>query len=113
MTIRPLALVAVLALGCSGPPTTPASVTPTATAGSGSSLQALAASLCASTSYEGCVAGVLAAEAFGSGSVVAICDYGNGTGEVLWIEVEDDAGVRCSRGGLIAGSKVVATFRVP
>jgi hypothetical protein len=47
------------------------------------------------------------------GTLLAVCAYGDGTGDVVRIEKEGDAEAQCSGDGLIAPSKVVRVVRLP
>jgi hypothetical protein len=50
-----------------------------------------------------------------SGDLLAVCDYGNGTGAVLWVDSgkEADAEVICSGDGLGSPRRVVRVVRLP
>jgi hypothetical protein len=77
---------------------------------------AIVATLCASPAYAGCSSGAaLFVEAMDPGTFLAVCDYGDGTGDVVVIDsgTEADAEAQCSGGGLISPSKVVRVVRLP
>jgi hypothetical protein len=50
-----------------------------------------------------------------SGDLLAVCDYGNGTGAVLWVDSgkEADAEVICSGDGMGSPHRVVRVVRLP
>lgn len=119
---NPFRLCAVLALtafvaACGASATTAPLSTPSAaiapppsTAGD---LPAAAVAACANTTYTGCLkAMALAVSVFG-GELVAVCEYDNGTGDVVLIDKESDAEAKCSGSGTFNPSRVVATFRLP
>ncbi len=69
--------------------------------------------ICAGTTYGGCRESLtLAADVF-SGEIVAVCEYPDGTGDVILLETEADAEAACSADGLIAGSRVVKVLELP
>jgi hypothetical protein len=77
---------------------------------------AIVAKLCAPPAYSRCASGAaLFVEAMDPGTVLAVCAYGNGTGDVVVIDsgMEADAAAMCSGDGLISPSKVVRTVRLP
>ncbi len=75
---------------------------------------AVAARACVDAEYELCVQSVLMAIEVAPGSLVAVCDYEDGQGDVVIIgaesEVVEDA---CSRHGLISPSRVVTVVELP
>jgi hypothetical protein len=76
-------------------------------------LDALIYRACAETSFEKCREDLeLAAEVW-SGSLVAVCDYSDGTGDVVRLEKKRQAASKCSGGGLISPSRVVTVVRLP
>lgn len=109
-------VLALAVASCSSPsqtptfaPGIPAAFTPS----SGEQLRADAEIACAETGYSRCVESVMAAQGFGSGSLIAICDYGDRTGDVVLIDSEADAEDECSGGGAISPSRVVDVLTIP
>ncbi len=74
---------------------------------------AIAAQACAQTQYERCVESVLTAIDTLPGSPVAICEYEEGQGDVVFIDAEAEAEGACSGDGLISPSRVVAVVQLP
>ncbi len=74
---------------------------------------AVAARACADAQYERCVQSVLTAIDTVPGSLVAICDYEDGQGDVVFIDAESEAEDACSGDGLISPSRVVAVVQLP
>jgi hypothetical protein len=68
---------------------------------------------CAATTYSNCLQSVAMAIPVLSGSLVAICEYGGGSGDVVPIDAEADAETSCSDGGAITPSRVVTIIRIP
>jgi len=67
---------------------------------------------CANTAYERCEEDLLLARTFGPRALVAVCDYGDGTGEVVQIWRKRDARNACSVDGGIS-SPLAAVVRMP
>jgi hypothetical protein len=77
---------------------------------------ATVARLCAPPAYSTCASGAaLFVEAMSPGTLLAVCNYGNGTGDVVVIDSgkEADADAKCSGDGLISPSQVVRVVRLP
>lgn len=71
------------------------------------------AAICAETTYVGCSESLtIAADVF-SGELVAVCEYPDGTGDVVTVPTEADAEAECSADGLIEGSRVVQVLQLP
>jgi hypothetical protein len=111
-------IVAVAA--CSSPagtaPTqdaTPPSLSTPATSPPVSDFAAIAASACADTTYRRCIESLISMSELVPGSLVAVCDYSDGTGDVVIIEREADAEAECSGDGLISPSRVVTVVQLP
>lgn len=88
----------------------PAETLPMAT---GADAVAFAHEACADARFDYCVEDVLIAVAVWPQALIAVCDYSDGSGDVVLIENEVDAEDMCSGGGLISPSRVVAVRRVP
>ncbi len=74
----------------------------------------LVARACGITRYEDCEEdALLAMLEFAPGSLVAVCDYEDGTGDVLLIHDPDEAEDACSAGGLRSPSYVLAVVEIP
>lgn len=76
-------------------------------------LHELADIMCADTTYQNCSHSVRSAAAFGSGALVALCEYGDRQGDVVLLDDPADAERACSRDGLITPSRVVTVFTIP
>jgi len=50
---------------------------------------------------------------FGSGSLVAVCEYEDDQGDVVLLDREEDAEDACSGGGMIAASRVATVVQLP
>jgi hypothetical protein len=48
-----------------------------------------------------------------SGDLIAVCDYGNDTGDIVSIDKKSDADAACSADGTISPSRVVRVVQVP
>jgi hypothetical protein len=75
----------------------------------------LAADLCAGA-FSGCQAGALPyLEALqpNSGTLLAVCDYGDDQGDVMLIDSREDADEQCSASGTITPSSVTRVVEVP
>jgi hypothetical protein len=73
----------------------------------------LVSKACADTTYAQCAESLTnAVKAFGR-ALVAICEYGDGEGDVVFIENRREAETTCSGDGLITPSRVVAVIRLP
>ena len=118
-----MATVAVLLAACgpaavqsaatSGPSLIPAespSPAPTVAA-------SVVAAICAPPAFASCSHDLLLGltNEWESGDLLAVCDYGNGTGAVLWVDSgkEADAEVICSGDGLGSARRVVRVVRLP
>jgi hypothetical protein len=77
--------------------------------------EALAANACAGTSYSGCVDSFVLAMGYWPGELVAICEYGDDQGDIVWVDTgnEADADAYCSADGLIAPSEVFNVAWLP
>lgn len=112
------ALLLVAVLGSCGPgsvATLPPAATPPAGATSApipGDLAAFAAGVCMDA-YERCTEGVLTMAAVASGRLVAICNYDDGSGDVVLVDSETAGESECSGGGAIPGSRVVRVVRLP
>jgi hypothetical protein len=77
----------------------------------------IVATVCAPPAFASCSHGLELALAneWESGDLVAVCNYGDGTGNVLWVDSgkEADAEAICSADGLISTSNVVRVVRLP
>ena len=61
--------------------------------------------------YPGCLSGL---ELFvSSGDLIAVCDYGNGQGDIVRLDKKSDAEAMCSADGTITPSKVLRVVQVP
>ena len=118
------ALIAIAALGCGQPAGTtapatagPTSAAPTSTAAPvgtpSAALLQLAEEACLATEWADCVAKVVNAAQTVPGSIVAICDFGNQTGDVLVIDAESEAQAECSAKGGTATTRVVGVLTLP
>jgi len=103
-----LSLMTVSLVACSAPPPTERSPSPSIDA----HLAALITGGCANTAYERCEEDLLLARTFGPRALVAVCDYGDGTGEVVQIWRKRDARNACSVDGGIS-SPLAAVVRMP
>jgi hypothetical protein len=119
-TLPALAILAALLATCgsSTQQTSPSSAAASETTiGSPSTdVSAVVADLCAPPAYARCAAGApLFVGAMDAGALLAVCDHGDGTGDVVWIDSgkEADAEAKCSGNGLISPSKVVRVVRLP
>lgn len=107
-----LALAAVIAAcGSSASPTSLPAVAPSSAPVGG--LPAAAVAACSKTTYAGCLQSMATAVSVFHGQLVAVCEYDNGTGDVVLLDAESDAQARCSGGGTIIPSRVVAILRLP
>ncbi len=94
---------------------------PTATASSSSPTPpaadalAFAQRVCVGTTYQRCADSMLTAAQSLSGELVAICEYADSQGDVVWLDSGNgaDAEAECSGGGLIFPSRVFAVVRLP
>ncbi len=75
-------------------------------------LAAFAAAACVDA-YERCTEGVLTMAAVASGSLVAICNYTDGSGDVVLLDSAEEAEAQCSGDGAISGSRVVRVIELP
>lgn len=73
----------------------------------------IVAQACLGTQYERCVESLLLIMDMAPGSLVAICDYSDGTGDIVLIEDEAEAEGTCSADGMISPSRVVTVLRLP
>jgi hypothetical protein len=53
----------------------------------------LADTICAPPAYAGCRGGVPLLEGLDPGALIAVCDYGNGSGDLVWIDSGKEASV--------------------
>jgi hypothetical protein len=112
-------LLVTAAMGCSQPaetvpPETNLRTTSAApTSGPSVDVRTLAEEACLSTEYPNCVSGLLLIAQTGPGSLVAICDYGNETGDIVIIDSESEAEAECSRDGAISPVRVVGVLQLP
>ena len=60
--------------------------------------------------YGGCLSGL---QYLSSGDLIAVCDYGNDQGDIVWIDKKSDAEAMCSADGTISPSKVLRVVQVP
>ena len=65
------------------------------------------------TTHSECVEDVVLAAQTVPGSVVAICDFGNNTGDVVFIDAESEAEAKCSAGGSTGSTRVVGVLHLP
>jgi hypothetical protein len=72
-----------------------------------------ASATCTDTTYARCIEGLLTIMSLAPGSLVAICEYDLGTGDVVLIEDADEAEAACSADGLISPSQVVSVVMLP
>ena len=122
VSVRVLVL-SVMLLACSSIPSPTESATPSAVASVASlapsadaDTSALVAGACLDSTYENCADSMRdALQFFDSGSFVAVCDYGDGTGDVVLLDREDEveAESRCSADGQIVPSRVVSIVQLP
>jgi hypothetical protein len=77
-----------------------------------SKLAAFAAASCRDA-YDGCAEGIITMAGAFPGGLVAICDYSDGTGDVVILEKVDAAEATCSADGLVPGSRVVRVVELP
>jgi len=116
-------VLSVMLLACSSTPSPADFATPSAVASVASlapstdaDTSALVARACLDSTDEHCADTMRdALTFFASGSFVAVCDYGDGTGDVVLLdkEDEDEAESRCSADGQIVPSRVVTIVQLP
>jgi len=88
----------------------PSGITPTADPVLHSAVRAA----CATTTYRNCELDTLdLIRSVPSGTLVVICDRGNGNGRAVTTANRADADDNCSEGGTVDPSKVVAVISVP
>ena len=92
--------------------TTP-SAAPSGGDGTAEDVTSFARRVCSGTRYDGCVEDIVLVSEQVPGSLVAICEYGEGLGEIVLIDSEGEAEEECSAGGLIAPSEVFDVVEVP
>jgi hypothetical protein len=118
----PVVLLSVVLMACSGTsgPTTSATtstaptVAQTTTQSANDDASALVARACLDSTDEHCADTMRdALRYFESGSLVAVCDYLDGTGDVVLLDDEDEAESACSFDGLILPSRVVTVVELP
>ena len=118
------ALIAIAALGCNQPAATsaPSTAGPTFAAATATAapvgtpsaaLLQLAEEACLSTQWADCVTKVVAAAQTTPGSTIAICDFGNQTGDVLFIDADSEADSACAAKGGSATTRVVGVLHLP
>jgi hypothetical protein len=108
-------------LACNAPAATtlpsptlrPEATLATGTSEPSGSLRVLAEEACLGTEYTNCVEGLLSIAQTAPGSLVAICDYGNATGDIVIIGSEAEAESKCSAAGTISPSRVVGVLQLP
>ena len=120
--------VAAVAAACSQPagtalPTVPALPTalptlppvPTGlpTIGPSVDIRVLAEEACLATQFPNCVDGLVQLAQTAPGSLAAICDYGNGTGNIVVVESEAAAEAKCAEGAAGAEVRVVGVLQLP
>ena len=81
--------------------------------GTAADAAAFARQVCAGTTYDNCVEGIVLVWEQAPGSLVAICEYEDGLGDIVLIDSEDDADDECSAGGLISPSAVFGVVDIP
>ena len=69
--------------------------------------------MCRASGYVGCLEGLTLIAATAPGSLIAICDYRDGTGDIVLIEDASDAESECSADGSISPSRVVGVAQLP
>ena len=68
---------------------------------------------CAGTTYSRCVRNIQLVMETVPGSLVAICEYGGGEGDIVLLETRGDAEGMCSGDGLTTPSRVFDTIQLP
>jgi hypothetical protein len=74
---------------------------------------ALAESVCARSTYVRCLDDLLLTMRRAPGSLVAICDYADGEGEIVPLETADDAEAWCAGDGDTVSGRVAEVVRLP
>ncbi len=70
--------------------------------------------VCAATTYRNCLKSFeLIISMVSEGDLVAVCEYGDETGDIVLIDQIEQAADECSAGGTIKPSRVVAVGRLP
>jgi hypothetical protein len=92
----------ILVAACSSPPP----------AASPSPSPDLADQICAGA-YSRCATSLRPLLSTLHGQLVAVCDYGNDTGDVVFIDNASEAADKCSGGGQFSPSRVVRTVAIP
>jgi hypothetical protein len=103
--------LSLAACGVSNPADSVSRATAGPTSGDGTAI--LVEKACAGTSYSRCVASLTLAVSAFPGSVVAICEYGAGEGDVVTVDENETAEAACSSNGLIVPSAVHTTVKIP
>ena len=96
----PIDLAGTMTWSCRLPEPTPAAV-------------AMAEGACAGATFASCRDDLLLAMHQAPGSLVAICDYGDGQGEIMPLERESDAEAWCSGDAPTSLGRVVDVMRLP
>jgi hypothetical protein len=96
----PIDLAGTMTWTCRLPEPTPAAV-------------AMAEAACAGATFGSCRDDLLLTMQQAPGSLVAICDYADGQGEILPLERESDAEAGCIGGGASPSGRVVDVIRLP
>lgn len=69
--------------------------------------------VCASTTYRRCLDSFALITSMVPGELVAVCEYGGHTGDIVLISAVGQAKDECSASGTISPSRVVAVGRLP
>jgi hypothetical protein len=72
-----------------------------------------ATAACADTDYGDCLKGMRLMMETAPGSTVAVCDHGDGQGDIVIIDTRAEAEAACSGDGTITPSRVVRIVQVP
>jgi hypothetical protein len=97
---EPIDLAGVISWTCRLPEPTPAQI-------------ALAESTCARSTFVRCLDDLLLTMRQAPGSLVAICDYADGEGEIVPLETADDAEAWCAGDGETFSGRVAEVVRLP
>ena len=117
---RALVVAVALAVAACGPgvpppsPTLPAATpwaTPTPVASVSAAVETMARQACATAQFSTCITDVETAATYFGGELVVVCDYGDGTGDVIMITSESEAASTCL--DWTPPGRVVTTLQMP
>ena len=111
----PIVVLSLILLACSRPATPNPTASTAAGVGQSADVEvsAIVAEACSDTTYENCAESMTTALNVFAGSLVAVCEYADGTGDVVLVDSEDEAEARCSGEGLISPSRAVTVVQLP